>query len=69
MNNNCETSGESDKPKSGMELVKAELLEIMAVYHQQEARGGIDTPGGLEHMGDVWRLLLEWEELAKAESK
>jgi hypothetical protein len=32
------------------------ILDIMKTYHEQEARGGIDTPGGLEHMGDVWRL-------------
>ena len=44
-----------------------ELLDIMFVYHQQEDRGNIDTPGGLEHMGDVWRLLLKWEEMAKSE--
>jgi hypothetical protein len=40
-----------------------EILAIMATYHEQEKRpGGVSTPGGLEHMGDVWCLFLEWEE-------
>ena len=38
-----------------------EILDIMKTYHEQKAGGGIDTPGGLEHMGDVWRLFREWE--------
>jgi len=38
-----------------------ELMEIMCEYHRQEKRGNIDTPGGLEHMGDVWNLLGRWE--------
>lgn len=44
--------------------IVGELLEIMAVYHQQEDRGSIDTPGGLEHMGDVWDLFSKWESMA-----
>lgn len=42
-----------------------EIIEIMATYDQQ-AEGGIDTPGGLEHMGDVWRLLRGWADRLKA---
>jgi hypothetical protein len=41
--------------------IGAEIQEIMATYRQQEAEGGVDTPGGLEHMGDVWRLLRTWD--------
>lgn len=37
------------------------ILRIMRTYHEQDARGYVDTPGGLEHMGDVWNLLLKWE--------
>ena len=43
------------------EEVCAEILRIMKTYHEQDEAGGVDTPGGLEHMGDVWRLLGEWE--------
>ena len=40
-----------------------EILEIMKTYREQEAeRGYVDTPGGLEHMGDVWKLLSRWEQ-------
>lgn len=43
-------------------LVCGEILAIIKVYHEQDARpAGVDTPGGLEHMGDVWRLLMRWE--------
>ena len=39
-----------------------EIQEIMRVYREQEARPqGVGTPGGLEHMGDVWRLLSKWD--------
>lgn len=38
-----------------------EILDIMKTYHEQDAEGCVDTPGGLEHMGDVWRLFQEWE--------
>ena len=39
-----------------------EILRIMATYHEQEdGPDGVDTPGGLEHMGDVWHLFLKWE--------
>jgi hypothetical protein len=44
-----------------------EILEIMETYREQEASTyGVGTPGGLEHMGDVWRLLRKWEQLLKA---
>ena len=43
-----------------------EILEIAATYHEQmEERGHIDTPGGIEHLGDVWRLILKWEDMLK----
>lgn len=47
-----------------------EILDIMAVYHAQEAsRNGVGTPGGLEHMGDVWRLFGKWEDMLKGQSR
>jgi len=43
-------------------LVCAEILSIMDTYHEQEKSDfGVDTPGGLENMGDVWSKFLEWE--------
>ena len=40
----------------------AEIQEIMRVYREQDATPyGVDTPGGLEHMGDVWKLLSRWD--------
>ena len=42
-----------------------EILDIMKDYHEQEDAGNIGTPGGLEHMGDVWRLLRTWEKMLK----
>lgn len=40
-----------------------EILDIMKTYHEQEQSSrGVDTPGGLEHMGDVWKLFQRWEE-------
>lgn len=47
--------------------VCAEIREIMATCREQEAAGRIDTPGGLEHMGDVWVLLAKWDRSLKAE--
>lgn len=47
--------------------VCAEIMAIMTVYDEQEkARGYVDTPGGLEHMGDVWRLFESWRGLLSA---
>lgn len=43
------------------EKVCNEILQIMQEYNRQEAKGFIDTPGGLEHMDDVWRLFKKWE--------
>jgi hypothetical protein len=41
-----------------------EILGIMRVYHEQETeRGYVDTPGGFEHMGDVWKTFLRWEKM------
>jgi len=46
-----------------------EIQRIMEVYREQEASDyGVDTPGGLEHMGDVWRLLREWDEALEDKS-
>lgn len=43
-----------------------EILSIMQTYHEQEATTfGVDTPGGLEHMGDVWKLFRRWEAMLK----
>jgi hypothetical protein len=41
--------------------VADEIRMIMAEYRKQEAEGSVDTPGGLEHMGDVWKQLDEWD--------
>lgn len=42
----------------------AEILDIMRTYHEQSRSPyGVDTPGGLEHMGDVWRLFSKWEQM------
>ena len=45
--------------------VCSEILEIMAEWHRQGAKGYVSTPGGFEHMGDVWRKFLNWEEQLK----
>lgn len=37
-----------------------EIVSIMEEYDRQSAKGYVGTPGGLEHMGDVWRLLSGW---------
>lgn len=43
-----------------------EIIEIVKDYREQSASAyGVDTPGGLEHMGDVWRLLCKWEPIAQ----
>lgn len=41
--------------------VCTEIREIMETYREQDAAGSVDTPGGLEHMGDVWRKLRDWD--------
>lgn len=52
-----------NKRLADTQVVTDEILSIMKVYHQQEAKGNIDTPGGFEHMGDVWSRFLIWERL------
>lgn len=37
-----------------------EILEIMAEHDRQEARGHVDTPGGIEHKGDVFKMFARW---------
>ena len=44
-----------------MRKICMEIAEIMETYREQDAAGGVDTPGGLEHMGDVWRLFKKWD--------
>lgn len=49
------------------EIVCREIQAIMETYREQEKeRGEIATPGGLEHMGDVWSLLMRWDEMLSA---
>jgi hypothetical protein len=48
------------------EKVCNEIMEIMAEYRIQEREARVDTPGGLEHMGDVWRLLNRWDRELRA---
>lgn len=51
------------------EEIGEEIIEIMKTHDEQmDAHGYVDTPGGLEHMGDVWSLLSKWRDrlLAKA---
>lgn len=49
--------------------VCSEIQDIMRVYREQEAAGNVDTPGGLEHMGDVWQLLTKWDRELSGEVK
>ena len=46
---------------SAQAAVCEHIQMIMAEYREQQASGFVDTPGGLEHMGDVWSLFHEWE--------
>jgi hypothetical protein len=48
--------------------VCTEIQDIMQTYREQEvSEYGLGTPGGLEHMGDVWSLLRRWDdEIRKA---
>jgi hypothetical protein len=53
--------------ESKMREVCEEIQDIMRVYREQEATSyGVDTPGGLEHMGDVWDMLYRWDKLLTA---
>lgn len=40
--------------------IAREIIEIMGTRDRQEAEHTYGTPGGLEHIGDVWRLLDQW---------
>lgn len=45
------------------EAICNEIIDIMRVYDKQTAKNGYpDTPGGLEHMGDVWAMLGRWRD-------
>lgn len=49
--------------KEVMERVCGEIVEIMETRDEQHEAGDFyGTPGGLEHMGDVWRLLDRWRD-------
>ena len=37
-----------------------EILSIMEEYDRQDAKGYVDTPGGIEHKGDAFKLLDRW---------
>lgn len=45
-----------------------EVVRIMRMYDEQNRRGYVDSPGGLEHMGDVWRLLGRWRDALLADN-
>lgn len=46
------------------QVICDQIVAIMATYDRQMREDGyIGTPGGLEHMGDVWRLLGRWRGL------
>ena len=46
--------------------VCSEIQRIMRVYREQMEADELGTPGGLEHMGDVWRLLEKWDVMLAA---
>ncbi len=49
-----------------MQYVCEDILDIVRTYHEQKKTSfGVDTPGGLEHMDDVWEKFLEWESVLK----
>lgn len=50
---------------NAQEKVCFEIQEIAQEYRRQSESGRVDTPGGLEHTGDVWRLLLKWDEMLR----
>jgi hypothetical protein len=43
-----------------------EIVEIDDERIRQEHAGFIDTPGGFEHMGDVWNQISKWADLIRA---
>lgn len=55
------------KDKTEADRIGDEIIAIMETYDKQEAEQGyVYTPGGLEHMGDVWKLLRSWRDRLKA---
>jgi hypothetical protein len=55
--------------KASMEYVCNEILDILECQAEQYAAGYYDgTPGGLEHMHDVWKLFWDWEKKLRGES-
>ena len=49
-----------------MDAICSEIVQIMETYDRQMVEDGdIGTPGGLEHMGDVWSLLRSWSNALK----
>lgn len=42
------------------DTICAEIVRIANTCDEQEDRGYIDTPGGLENMSDVWWLFRSW---------
>lgn len=50
-------------PESCIQVCE-EIKAIMETYREQMASDrGVDTPGGLEHMGDVWELFWRWDRM------
>lgn len=46
--------------------VANDIMQIMETYREQDARGNVETPGALEHMGDVWKTLDAWDATLRA---
>ena len=44
--------------------VEQEILDIMRDYDEQWPN--IDTPGGFEHLGDVWKTMQKWRKAIAA---
>ena len=44
------------------------IIGIMNVYYEQEKRGHVGSPGGLEHMGDVWNWFKFWDKKLREEA-
>ncbi len=58
---------EEREARKARDAVCDEIVSIMEVYDEQVAKNGYcDTPGGLEHMGDVWKLLDGWRAAIRA---
>lgn len=54
---------------SAKDKIAADVLRIFAEYLDQQNAGNVDSPGGLEHMGDVWSLFWKWNTLLTDEAK